>query len=137
MGKWYFHATNKPSGNDFYPNNRRVIIFLIWFLLLVIYLFYFFYLSFWILGFISMGLRVVTTTQTVAPKYFPDSCSGSDIFLGGVYGRLEARLVWFVWKKGVLILVLTKELSLMVITSNHHMKAAAASSSMASLHGWR
>nr|POE89174.1 receptor-like protein kinase feronia [Quercus suber] len=47
-----------------------------------------------------------TTTQTVAPKYFPDSCSGSDIFLGGVYG------------------------------SNHHMKAAAASSSLASLHGW-
>ena len=67
----------------------------------------------------------MTTTQTVAPKYFPDSCSGSDIFLGGVYGRLEAQLVWFVRKNGVLILVLTEGLSLMVITSNHHMKAAA------------
>ena len=46
MGKWYFPATNKPSNNDFYPNNRRVIIFLIWFLLLVICLFILFFLSF-------------------------------------------------------------------------------------------
>ena len=41
-----FLATNKPSGNDFYPNNWRVIIFLFWSLLLVFILLSFFFLSF-------------------------------------------------------------------------------------------
>ena len=102
-----FLATNKPSGNDFYPNNWRVIIFLFWSLLLVFILLSFFsYLLFWILGFISMGLGSDHDTN-----------SGSQAF--SKFRQWLRRLPrWRLWqvggsigldclKKGVLILVLT------------------------------
>ena len=126
MGKWYFPATNKPSSNDFYPNNRRVIIFLIWFLLLVILFFLSFVLDF---GFYIDGFAGSDHNTNGDSQLFSRLPS---IFLGDVYGSM----VWFVWKIGVLILLIINRRG-EFDGHNHHVKAAAASSPLASLHGWR